>query len=278
VRFSATVLLGVITTVAAAVAVPTAWAQLNLVDADGYAAMARRAASDPMLQSAAAAELADQATALITARGRSVDPAVVGSAAAGYTASPAFPGQFAQVNRLAHGWVLSSDSSGGPWVVDVGPMLADPSLQQMLSRSHVRTPTTLVVPLTAAPPKALASARLRFFASWNLLVCLTTAALAGFSAVLALASARSRAKALTGFGVAALVVGACGWAALEVARRRVDAALDDTTGDIRAIADVMVGHAEDSLHHWLNLTLAAGGVLAAVGVLVAILGGLRSSH
>ena len=154
-RFAATVLLWVITTMAAALAVPTAWAQLNLVDADGYAAMARRAATDPTLQSAAAAELADQATALITARGRSVDPAVVGSAAAGYTASPAFPEQFAQVNRLAHGWVLGSDSSGDPWVVDVAPMLADPSLQQMLSRFHVRTPPTLVVPLTASPPRAL---------------------------------------------------------------------------------------------------------------------------
>ena len=277
-RFSATVLLGVITTVAAAVAVPTAWAQLNLVDADGYAAMARRAATDPMLQSAAAAGLADQATALITARGRSVDPAVMGSARPATPPARRFPGSSLRSTVWRTAGCSSGDSSGDPWVVDVGPMLADPSLQQMLSRSHVRTPTTLVVPLTAAPPKALASARLRFFASWNLLVCLTTAALAGFSAVLALASARSRAKALTGFGVAALVVGACGWAALEVARRRVDAALGDTTGDIRAIADVMVGHAEDSLHHWLNLTLAAGGVLAAVGVLVAILGGLRSSH
>lgn len=277
-RFPATVLLWVITTLAAAVAVPTVWAQLNLVDADGYAALARRAATDPVLQSAAAAELAGQATALIAARGRSVDPAVVGSAAAGYTASPAFPGQFAQVNRLAHGWVFSSDSSGDPWVVDVAPMLADPSLQQMLSRFHVQTPTTLVVPLTASPPKALASTKLRFFASWNLLMCLGTAALAGFGAVLTLAAARSRAKALTGLGVAALMVGACGWAALEVARRRLDAALDDTTGDIRTIADVMAGHAEDNLHHWLNLTLAAGGMLAAFGVLVAILGGLRSSH
>ena len=277
-RFAATVLLWVIATMAAALAVPTAWAELNLVDADGYVAMARRAATDPALQSAAAAELADQATALITARGRSVDPAVVGSAAASYTASPAFPDQFAEINRLAHGWVLDSDSPGNPWVVDVAPMLADPSLQQMLSRFHVRTPPTLVVPLTDSPPTTPASSRLRFFASWNLLVCLATAALAGFSAVVTVAAARSRAKALTTLGVAALVVGACGWAAVEVARRRVDAALGDTTGDIRVIADIMVGAAEGSLHHWLNLTLAAGGVLAAVGVLVAILGGLRSSH
>lgn len=271
-------LLWVITTAAASVAILTAWAQLNVVSADGYAALARRAASDPTLQSAAASELATQATELITQRGRSVDPAIVGSAAAAYTAGPAFPAQFAEVNRMVHGWVLGGDSSGDPWVVDVAPMLQEPSLQQMLNRFHVRPPATLIVPLTTSPPTASPSGRLRLFATWNLWLCLGTTALAGFSAVLTVAAARSRAKALTGLGVSALVVGAGGWAALEVARRRVDEALGDTTGDIRSIADVMVGDAEGGLHHWLNLTLAAGGLLAALGVLVAVLGGLRESR
>ncbi len=277
-RFAATVLLWVITTAATAVTILTAWAQLNVVDADGYAALARRAAAEPMLQSAAASELATQATALIAERGRSVDPAVVGTAAASYTASPAFPAQFAQVNRLVHGWVLSSDPSGDPWVVDVAPMLRDPSLQQMLSRFHVRAPATLTVPLTASPPQSLPTGRLRLFAAGNLWLCVGATALAGFCAVLTLAAARSRVKALTGLGVSALLVSACGWAALEMARGRVDAALGDTTGDIRAMADVMVGHAEGSLHHWLDLTLAAGGALAAVGVLGALLGALRGSY
>jgi hypothetical protein len=38
-----------------------------------------------------------------------------------------------------------------------------------------------------------------------------------------------------------------------------------------------VGHAQGSLHQWLNLTLAAGGVLVAAGIIVAMLGGLRRS-
>ena len=36
----------------------------------------------------------------------------------------------------------------------------------------------------------------------------------------------------------------------------------------------MVGHAIGSLHQWLNLTLAAGGVLVVLGVLAAMLGGM----
>jgi flagellar motor component MotA len=60
-----------------------------------------------------------------------------------------------------------------------------------------------------------------------------------------------------------------------VARRYINAALDRTTGDIRQVADAMVNHAEDSLHEWLNLTLAAGGALVVFGVVAAMLGGLR---
>jgi hypothetical protein len=38
----------------------------------------------------------------------------------------------------------------------------------------------------------------------------------------------------------------------------------------------MIGEAESSLHQWLNLTLAVGGVLVALGVFVALLGSLRT--
>jgi hypothetical protein len=99
--------------------------------------------------------------------------------------------------------------------------------------------------------------------------------LAGISALLMLAAARSRGKALVSLGVSALLVGAGGWAALEASQRFVDDALNQTAGDIRQIADVMVGQAELSAHHWLNLTLAAGGVLVVFGVAVSMLGGLR---
>lgn len=81
-------------------------------------------------------------------------------------------------------------------------------------------------------------------------------------------------QALSSLGVSALLVGAGGWAAIEVGGRYVNDALNRTTGDIRRIADVMVSHAEGSLHRWLNLTLLAGVTLVVVGVLVAMLGTL----
>jgi drug/metabolite transporter (DMT)-like permease len=99
--------------------------------------------------------------------------------------------------------------------------------------------------------------------------------LTGIGALLTLAAARSRGRALAGLGVSALLVGAAGWGAIETARRRISDALNDTTGDIRRIADIMVSEAERSLHQWLDLTLAAGGALVVLGVLLALLGSLR---
>ena len=72
-----------------------------------------------------------------------------------------------------------------------------------------------------------------------------------------------------------MLVAAAGWAAIELARQRINDALNHITGDIRRIADVMVDQAERSLHRWFDLTLAAGGVLVVLGVLAAVLGSVR---
>jgi hypothetical protein len=99
--------------------------------------------------------------------------------------------------------------------------------------------------------------------------------LTGFGAFMTLAVARQRGRALAALGVSALLVGGGGWAALEICRRFIDNALNQTIGNVRTIADAMITHAEQSLHQWLNLTLAAGGALVVFGVIVTMLGALR---
>jgi hypothetical protein len=115
--------------------------------------------------------------------------------------------------------------------------------------------------------------QLRQLSTWGPWVSVGATVLTGVFALLTLAAARSRGKALAALGVSALLVGAAGWAGLEVARRYINHALDRTTGDIRQVADAIVNHAEGGMHQWLNLTLAAGGVLLVFGVLVSMLGG-----
>ncbi len=63
-RFLAALLLWLVTTVALLAAVPAVWAQMHVVDEDGYAALAGTAATNPRLQDAMANELTTQVVAL----------------------------------------------------------------------------------------------------------------------------------------------------------------------------------------------------------------------
>jgi hypothetical protein len=204
-----------------------------------------------------------------------VDGSEVHDVAGAFTAGPAFPPLFARANRAAHGWLFTDTGPDGEqWVVDVAPMLNDAAFQRVLSGHNVTVPANLTVPLTVSMPSYLHQGQLNRLARWGPWVSLGAAALTGLFALLTLAAARRRGKALTSLGVSALLVGAAGWAGIEAGGRYVNGALNRTTGNIREIADVMVAHAEGSLRHWLNLTLVAGAALVGLGVLVAILGGL----
>lgn len=278
-RFVATLLLWLLTTVALAVAVPATWAQHNVIDRDGYSELAASAANDPRVQQAMAAELTTQLVTLAGDAGFEADENLFSGAARAYTASSAFPGQFALVNQIAHRWMFSdpvgvSDESGR-WDIDLSPMLSDSSFQQTLAGFGITPPSTLTVPLTENVSESLRPGQLRPFAKWGPWVSVGAAILAGVFALLTVASAKQRGKALAALGVSALIVGAAGRAAIEVGRRRLDQALHTTSDGIRQVADAMVEHAIGSLHLWLNLTLAAGVVLIVLGVIASMLGGLR---
>lgn len=282
-RFLAALLFWLVTTVLLAVAIPATWAQQNVVSEDGYAALAAEAAKNPQLQEAMASELATQITALAADSGYEPNnTGLVRGVTAAYTANAGFPDQFAQANRIAHRWMFTDSihhdaGDENRWFVDIAPMLRDDSLRQTLGNLNLDVPDTLTVPITVPESSALRPGQLRTLATWGPIISIGACVLTGIFALLTLAAARQRGKALAALGISALLVGAAGWAGIEVARRYVDDALNNTTGDIRTVADVMVDTAEASLHHWLNLTLAAGGALAIFGVLVSVLGGLRRS-
>jgi len=274
VRLVAAILCWLVATAALAVAVPAGWAQRNLIDADGYAALAYSAARDPVLQDAMASELSTQVRVIARNRGYPVNNGAVRAAATAYTASSAFPSQFADVNRTAHAWLFTNAvrQNDGQWEIDLAPMLSNTSLRETLSNFRVEVPSTVTVPVTQDTATPLRPGRLSPLATWGPWVSLAAAVLAGVAAFLTLAVVGKRGKALAALGVSALLVGGGGWAALEVCRRYIGNALNQTTGNVRTIADVMVANAGAGLHHWLNLTLAAGGALVVFGVIVTVLG------
>ena len=280
VRFVATVLLWLVTTVALAAAIPAMWAQKNIVDANGYATFAQSAAKDRKLQQAMASELTTQIVSLASNEGYDLNPDLVREVTTAYTQNAGFPGQFAQANRIVHTWMFTDEirrqeGTDDRWLIDVAPMLSDPSLRQTLGNLNLDVPDTLTVPITVSDTSGMQPGQLRQLSTWGPWVSVGATVLTGVFALLTLAAARARGKALAALGVSALLVGAAGWAGLEVARRYINHALDRTTGDIRQVADAIVNHAEGGMHQWLNLTLAAGGVLLVFGVLVSMLGGLR---
>ena len=275
-RAFSTALFWLLATVALAVTLPMAWAQCNLVDADGYARLARNAAAQPALQKAVAAELSTQTVQLIRAAGFNLDPSPVRQAAAEYAAGPSFARQFVQVNREGHAWLLSGEDTG-PWEIDVVPMLSDPAFAELLSDFNIGLPSSMTVPLTPTSTEVSRPGELHRIAVWGPWLSLVLVALTGLCAVLTLASARHRGRALASLGVSGLLVGAGGWSGIEVARRYLNLLLNQATGDIRRIAEGIADVAESSLHQWFNMSLAAGGVLVLVGVAIALLGGLRKS-
>ena len=274
-RFVLTVLLWLVTTIALAAAVPAAWVQRYIVDVDGYASLAQSAARDPALQDAMASELTTQVLAITRRGGYAVSVGMVGGIASRYTAGPSFPGQFAQANRIAHQWLFISPArqNADSWVVDLAPMLSDHSFQRLLNSLDIQLPAQVPVPV--AVTGNLRPGQLHPLATWGPWASIGFAVLTGILALLTLASARRRGKAIAALGVSALLVGGGGWAALEAARGRINETLNHTSGDMRRIAEVMVAHAENSMHQWLNLTLAAGGVLVVFGIIVTVIGGLR---
>lgn len=279
-RVAATILCWLVATVALAVAVPSGWAQRNLIDPDGYATLARSAAKDPALQKATAAELANRVNMVARNRIGSGQSGLILGVATGYTAGPTFPDQFGAVNRVAHQWLFTNNvrHTDEGLVVDVAPMLTDTTFKDALDRLHVDVPQTVTVPITPDQAGALRPGELRPAATWGPWVSIGSLVLTAVAALLTLAFARKRGKALAALGVSALLVGAGGWAALAIGRGHIDDALNRTSGNVRTIADVMVNHAETSLHQWLNLTLAAGGVLVVFGVIATVLGALRRTQ
>jgi hypothetical protein len=273
VRSVATTLLWLVATIALAAAVPACWAQRNLIDADGYAALARSSARDPALQQAMAAELTTQVIAIGRKNGSNLPAGVVRGVATAYTAGPSFPDQFVDLNRVAHQWLFADAArqDGRQWEIDLRPMLANTSVRQTLNNIGVDVPSSVTLPVTETTG-TVSPGQLRPLAIWGPWVSLGVAVLALLAALLTLAVSRRRGRALAALGVSALLAGGGGWAAMEICRPYLDTVLNRTTGNVHTIAGAMVSNAEASLHQWLNVTLAAGVALAVLGLIVTILG------
>ncbi|SIC47622.1 hypothetical protein [Mycobacteroides abscessus] len=274
-RFLFAVLLWLLTTAALALTVTATWAQSRIVNENGYVALTAPAAADPTVQRAIAEELTTQIVSLGKKQGARVNESQVAELTSAYTGGPQFRDDFASVNRMAHQWLFTNSSSAhrdsqGGWEVDLAPMIKS-LVPQGLS---IKAPETLEVSLTEdnlgglTPGRLVPVARFGQLAVW-VLVGLTLV-LAGLNQL----AVRSRAKGLAGLGISALLVGAAGWAGLEIGRRYLDRPLNRVTENLRVVADGLITQAVSNAHHWLSLTMGVGVLVIVVGVVSGVLGGL----
>ena len=227
-RFVAAVLLWLLTTAALAVAVPAAWAQHNVVDEGGYSALATSAATDPAVQTAMAAELTAQLVRLAGQQRlrRLTRPAGRRRGRVHAQLRLPRPVRAGQPDRAPvdvhrrRPAVRRVRPLGDRPVADAGRQLVP---ADTLRDFGIQAPSTLVVPLTENVSDSLRPGQLRQLTRWGPWASVGAMVLTGVLALLVLAAARSRGKALASLGVSALLVGAAGWAGIEVGRRYLDA-------------------------------------------------------
>jgi hypothetical protein len=275
VRFVFAVLLWVLTTAAFAVTVTAAWAQARVVDENGYVALAAPAASDAQVRQAIAGELTTQIVTLAENQGNWVSESTVAEMATAYTDSPKFRADFDSVNRMAHQWLFTDSAqaqrdSAGRWQIDLAPMIKS-LVPQGIS---IKTPESVKVAITDETLGGLTPGRLAPIARFGQVAVWIGVGLTLILAGLTQLAVKSRSKGLAALGVSGLLVGAAGWAGLEIGQQHLHGPLTRVTGDLRVVTDQLLNQAVGNAHHWLSLTMAAGGLLIAVGVVSAVLGGL----
>ncbi|OHU25405.1 hypothetical protein [Mycobacteroides chelonae] len=274
-RFLFAVLLWLLTTAALALTVTAAWTQSRIVDENGYVALTAPAADDPRVQRAIAGELTTQIVSLGKKQGSRVNETQVAELTATYAGGPQFRADFASVNRMAHQWLFTNSNSAqrdsqGSWQIDVAPMIKS-LVPQGLS---IKAPETLKVSVTDDSLAGLTPGRLVPVARFGQLAVWISFGLTLVLAGLTQLAVRSRAKGLVGLGISALLVGTAGWAGLEIGRRYLDRPLNRVNDNLRDVADSLVTQAIGNAHHWLSLTMAAGGLVIVVGVVSGLVGGL----
>ena len=201
----------------------------NVVDADGYAAFAQSAATDPGLQQAMASELTTQMVTLAANSGYDVRPTWCAERRRRTPGAPAFPASSPPANRIAHRWMFtdtaSSDRIRGPLGdrprADAGRQFvpADVAGLRHQGADQPAGPVDRERACGVAARTAAARGHVGSVGQRRRGLARRCVRAADHCA------ARGRGKAIAALGVSGLLVGAAGWAGLEVGRRYVSNAL-----------------------------------------------------
>ncbi|MFT3716729.1 MAG: hypothetical protein QM774_12530 [Gordonia sp. (in: high G+C Gram-positive bacteria)] len=187
------------------VAVPTVWGERHIVDTDGFAASASKAAHDREVQDFFAEQISTQ---IAQASGVSAAGTAAKPLAQSYTRSPAFAADFAEVARQQHDWLFTEPAPGQK--TDTMDLNITPMVNRVLQGSPIPVKVNQAVTIEM-DQSDLTAGQLKQpgdivrIAAWVSVI----AAIGG--AVVALLFGRRRGAVLAWLGIGGIIGGAVGW-------------------------------------------------------------------
>lgn len=277
-------LLVLIALVLAGVALPGAWIERNLVQADGFVELAGPLGADPGFQTQLTDALATEATAaaeLPPAIAGIIEP-LIADAAASVAALPGYPAAWDDTLRRSHELSFPTDvnlSSGvespQPVRLDLTPVVSL-ALQEVGSGIGLEVPEPAETLIEIGPAEQQASLGQLAAVSglWPFLLIA-----AGISALLALVVARRRGTTLALLGVGTAVLGGLYWLASGAAPGAVEQLRVQNAATESPIAALfregLVARAVEDAQPLALAVVGVGVVCFVVGVAARLLGGGR---
>lgn len=261
-RSRSSVIAGFVATVVAIVTVPLLWVSVNVADEDGYVSLSTEIATDPELQEALAAYVADDFAqrGLLPGPLQELATTALTSAAQATTNRPGFIEAWQQTQRDLHASAFSDAT--GPIVVDVAP-LANFVAERVSDQLPVslRVESELPVQLGSAQDRE----RLRWVdqsRTWGLLGLMVVLV----AAAVCILAARSRPLALAGLGLGALVAAGVLWLlADEVAPRLADES-SSASEFAKSVQRLLIDRGAESLMGWLEPMAMIGCAAVLLGL------------
>lgn len=264
------VVLGVLLS---AVAVPAIWLDRNVVQEDGFVALAAPLGRDTEFQKRlAAAAVGTIDTGTIPEALTNLVKPVLEAAAESLTGSPGYPAAWEETLRKSHRLSFADPASlppeadsGSSLTLDVAPLVALATEElSRTSRLPLDAPQQALINVGESEQRQLIG-RVSAYAPLGYSMAIG----AGIALVLALVSARRRWAVVFAVGLGALLLAALWTVGSQLAK---DALLATATGNRLAdmFRDEFVAAASGSFQSWVTGTAIAGGVLAVAALVIRI--------
>ncbi|GAA1482253.1 hypothetical protein GCM10009624_26930 [Gordonia sinesedis] len=266
-------LLTVVAMAAIVIAVPSLWVKERLVDTEGFISMVGPLADDQRVKD----YLADQITAEVTSR-VAIPGAegVVAPIARGYTDSPQFRADFADVVGQQHAWLFDDPASNPGDTLQL-------DITDMVNRVIATTPVQATVPGPVTVPLSegatgLDAGRYHGVGQQITLIAYVSVIVAVAASVLALLVARRRGTVLAWLGIGGLLAAAAAWAtSIYIASLAGDEIANAQDGG-KTVAQLAIDTAEQQLQQVAGITAIAGAVVLVAGIVLRLIAGVGAAR